>query len=224
MTTPPFPHGAPTPSGPYPGGYYPPPYSQTPVTPPAPPKKKRGRTLLIIAGVVVALGVVSRLGSGDATAPTTVTTADSSTGTVADARNAAGGQQAGIGTEVRDGDFSFTVTGVEPGVQTLGKGAWSTQAQGEFVLVRVTVTNVGSESTMFSGANQKLLDDQGRTFDADSGGAAMYVPDSESFLNRINPGNSVKATVVFDVPAGLKPTAVELHDSMFSSGSTVSLG
>jgi hypothetical protein len=211
MSTPPFPQN------PY-SGQYPPPYGQVPTPPPA-PRKKRGRTVLIVLGVIVALGVISRFGAGSETADTT--TATSGTVTAGSAQQAE--PQAGIGTEVRDGDFAFVVTGVEPGVKQLGKGAWSTQAQGEFVLVRVTVTNVGTESTMFSGGNQKLRDAQGREFDADSGSAVMYVPDSESFLNKINPGNSVNATVVFDVPVDLQPTEIELHDSIFSRGATVSL-
>jgi hypothetical protein len=36
-----------------------------------------------------------------------------------------------MGQEVRDGSFAFVVTGVEPGVRTLGNGAWSSTAQGE---------------------------------------------------------------------------------------------
>jgi Domain of unknown function (DUF4352) len=51
----------------------------------------------------------------------------------------------------------------------------------------------------------------------------MNVPDSESFLTTINPGNSVNGVLVFDVPEGVAPTYIELHDSMFSSGVLVSL-
>jgi uncharacterized protein DUF4352 len=49
------------------------------------------------------------------------------------------------------------------------------------------------------------------------------VPDSESFLTEINPGNSVNGILVFDVPQGLAPAAIELHESMFSSGALVTL-
>lgn len=210
MSTPPFPHNQPHYSG------------QAPVPPPAPPRRRKsGRTALIVLGVFVLLAVIARLAGGSDPASSTA----SSSGSVGTSSGAAQHSEAlaGIGTEVRDGDFAFIVTGVTPGVKQLGKGSWSTRAQGEFVLVKVTVTNIGKDSTMFSGGNQKLRDAQGREFDADSGSAVMYLPDSESFLNQINPGNSVNATVVFDVPAGLQPTAIELHDSMFSRGVTVSL-
>jgi hypothetical protein len=92
-----------------------------------------------------------------------------------------------------------------------------------YVLVHVTVTNVGTESALFTSANQTLLDTQGREFDADAGAALMNVPDSESFLTDITPGNSVEGVLVFDVPEGLSPAAIELHESMFSSGALVSL-
>jgi hypothetical protein len=98
---------------------------------------------------------------------------------------------AGIGDTVQDGSFSFTVTDVHTGPQILGESFMRSEAQGEYVLVDVAVTNVSSESAMFSGFNQTLLDAQGREFSADSGAAVMNVPDSESFLSTINPGNSL---------------------------------
>jgi hypothetical protein len=97
-----------------------------------------------------------------------------------------------IGDEVQDGSFTFKVTNVETGAQALGDSFLRSEAQGMYVLVHVTVTNVGTESALFTSANQALLDAQGREFDADAGAALMNVPDSESFLTDINPGNSVE--------------------------------
>ena len=112
---------------------------------------------------------------------------------------------------------------METGREALGDGFLRSEAQGSYVLVHVTVTNVGTEAQMFTSANQTLLDAQGREFEADAGAALMNVPDSESFLTDINPGNSVDGVLVFDVPEGLSPTGIELHESMFSEGATVSL-
>ncbi|WP_142056831.1 DUF4352 domain-containing protein [Pseudonocardia kunmingensis] len=130
---------------------------------------------------------------------------------------------AGIGDEVQDGSFAFTVTDVKSGVQALGESFLRREAQGEYVLVHVTVRNTGTEAATFLGANQTLLDAQGREFEADSSAAMMNVPDSESFFTPINPGNSVEGVLVFDVPEGLSPAAIELHESMFSGGALVSL-
>ncbi|HEY9475617.1 MAG TPA: DUF4352 domain-containing protein, partial [Mycobacteriales bacterium] len=128
-----------------------------------------------------------------------------------------------IGTEVRDGKFAFTVTKVQPGLDHVGEGFAEQKAQGEFVLVHVTVKNIGDEAQLFDASSQTLVDTQGRQYDADSGVAAIALADSNSFLNNINPGNSVAGILVYDVPKGLALSKIELHDSMFSGGVTVTL-
>ena len=72
--------------------------------------------------------------------------------------------------------------GAETDVKRLGSGFLVSEPQGAYALVRVPVTNIGDEAQMFSGSTQKLLDAQGRKFDAGTGAAVMSVPDSESFL------------------------------------------
>jgi hypothetical protein len=47
--------------------------------------------------------------------------------------------------------------------------------------------------------------------------------DSSTFLNEINPGNSAKGKLIFDVPKSAELTALELHDSPFSGGVEVGL-
>ncbi|WP_203792655.1 DUF4352 domain-containing protein [Actinoplanes couchii] len=54
--------------------------------------------------------------------------------------------------------------------------------------------------------------------------AAIYAnEDGQVLFEEINPGNSVKGKLVFDIPADKKLTSLELHDSMFSGGVTVAL-
>jgi hypothetical protein len=130
---------------------------------------------------------------------------------------------AGIGTAVRDGKFEFTVTSVEPGVARVGDDILGVDAQGQFVLVHVTVTNIGDRAQMFDASSQKMFDAQGREHSADST-AGIYLGDANSFLNDINPGNSIQGVVIFDVPADAVPTSIELHDSFLSGGTTVALG
>src|SRR6266536_106932 len=45
-----------------------------------------------------------------------------------------------------------------------------------------------------------------------------------AFLTDINPGNTVRALILFDLPKGDKAVKAELHDSPFSGGVTVRLG
>lgn len=129
---------------------------------------------------------------------------------------------AGIGTAVRDGKFQFTVTKVQPGVAQVGDRYLNKKAQGQFVLVHVTVKNIGDEARTLDASSQYAFDAQKRKYDAD-GGAAIYMNDTNAFLNDINPGNSVNGIVIFDVPKTTKLTQVELHDSAFSGGVTVRL-
>jgi hypothetical protein len=129
---------------------------------------------------------------------------------------------AGIGDVVKDGKFSFKITKVEKGLSKVGQGYTASKAQGQYVLVHVTVKNIGDEAQMFSDSEQKLIDTKDREYDADSG-AAIWLEDSNGFLKNINPGNTVKGFVLFDVPKNFKLKAIKLHDSMFSGGVTVSL-
>ena len=164
-----------------------------------------------LLGLLICILYAAAFSAAVSSTPTATTTATASAG------------QAGIGTEVQDGAFAFTVTKVDTGLRALGQGVLRSEAQGSYVLVHVTVRNVGTESQLFTDSNQTLLDAQGREFTADTSAAMMNVPDSESFLTDINPGNSVDGVLVFDVPEGVAPASIELQDSMFSSGVLVSL-
>ncbi|MFC6013777.1 DUF4352 domain-containing protein [Nocardia lasii] len=125
------------------------------------------------------------------------------------------------GTEVRDGKFGFTVTKVDPPVQTVGDNEYLRKtAQGEFVLVYVDVANTSTVAQHYFGSNQKLIDDQGREFANDTS-AEMNVNDQLSA--EINPGNKISMVLVFDVPVGTVAAAVEFHDSAFSDGARVAL-
>lgn len=130
---------------------------------------------------------------------------------------------AGIGTAVQDGKFEFVVTGIEAGVAQVGNDVLNEQAQGQFVLVHLTVANIGDASQALFDGNQTLVDTAGREHSANST-AGIYLEGNETFFTEINPGNSVTGTIVFDIPADAVPASVELHDSMFSGGVTVTLG
>jgi hypothetical protein len=129
----------------------------------------------------------------------------------------------GIGDAVRDGKFQFTVTDVEAGKKKVGNEYLNTKAQGQFYLVDITVKNIGDEAQIFFADNQTLFNADGQEYSADST-ASIYLDESNSFMEEINPGNTVKGTVVFDIPKGMDPSKIELHDSMLSGGVTVDLG
>ena len=130
----------------------------------------------------------------------------------------------GVGAKVGDGQFELGVTGVErPGASMPGQFGTTEKAQGEFVIVRVNVTNVGNEGQTLMSTGQKLFNDKNQSFEPSS--AILSLKDAEKFfLQNINPGNSVKgAPLLFDVAPGTKLASIELHDSPFSGGVKVAL-
>ncbi|GGK46149.1 DUF4352 domain-containing protein [Nocardia camponoti] len=135
---------------------------------------------------------------------------------------AARSSAAPAGTEVRDGKFGFTVTGVDAPVATVGTNQFLQKtAQGEFIQVHVDIANTSNVAQTYFGSDQKLIDTQGREFKNDTA-AELNVNDS-SVIGTINPGNKVSVILVFDVPAGTTPAAIEFHDSAFSNGARVAV-
>jgi hypothetical protein len=111
----------------------------------------------------------------------------------------------------KDGKFTFVVTKASRATH-MG----ISDAQGEFIVLTVRVTNHGTKAQMLDASSQKLLVGN-KTYDADGGAS------SDAFLKDINPGNSVTAKLAFDVPKGTRANQVVLHDSPFSNGVRISL-
>ncbi|WP_241387002.1 DUF4352 domain-containing protein [Rhodococcus sp. CH91] len=205
MTMPPQP-----PAGQQP--YYPPPAQ------PQPQPKKRKKWPWILGAVLLIIVIVSVSGGGDE---------GSSDGSGSGSNGSAlqdDAPAAGIGTEVRDGKFAFTVTNVETGQTQAGTNPYANKVpQGQFVFVHVDVKNIGDRPQSYFGGNQKLIDAQGREF-ADDTEAEIYANEGNYTIGEINPGNAVSVILVFDVPADAQPKSLELHDSAFSNGVTVNIG
>lgn len=190
-------------------------------------------TVVVFAVLIIAAAIggnggsssTSAASSGTATAPvnTSAPAAPSAAATSKAPATTKAAPAPGLKTPVRDGKFQFVVNSVKTGVATIGDSGFDMKAQGQFVLISVSVTNIGNESQLFDASNQVLLDASGKQYSASSE-AAIYLPSAQqAFLEDINPGNSVTGTLVYDVPKTMVPAAIELHDSMFSGGVTVRL-
>ncbi|MEV4180008.1 DUF4352 domain-containing protein [Streptosporangium canum] len=191
---------------------------------PATAQKKRGgclRVILVGGAVLAALVVVGVvLGGGDGTS------GDSDNTTATDTSTPSGKQKEPksprVGDVVKDGKFSFKITKIDKGLTQVGEDFTTSKAQGQYVLVHVTVRNIGDEAQLFDGSAQKLIDSKDRQYDTDSA-ATLSLKDSNAFLNNINPGNSVSGILLFDVPQDFRIKAIELHDSPFSGGVEIEL-
>jgi hypothetical protein len=181
---------------------------------PTPPRSKRSKLSWILgtAGVVVMLCCASGIFMANRL--------DRPGGTASGGSSAS---MARLGQPVRDGKFEFTVTNVVCGKPSEGTGLTTRTARGEYCEVAVTVKNIGTVPQVFDGSSQKAKGPAGATY-ADDRTAELYANNSDqAFLSEINPGNAVPGVLVFDVPRGGRIPGVELHDSVFSTGVTVSV-
>lgn len=184
-------------------------------------KKKR---IVLPLGVVAIAAMASAGGGDEGTDPTVASASGSESGTESvDTKDSGSTETApGLNDAVRDGKFEFTVKKVDCGKTKIGSSMLGTKAQGQFCLVSVKVENIGDEAQSMFGDNQLMFDQEGREFSADTE-AAIYLDNAQTLWEEINPGNSINGVVVFDVPKNAVPESIELHDSMFSDGVTVSL-
>lgn len=196
------------------------PYGSCP--PPPPPKKKRVWPWLIIPAIILLCG----FGGCAAILSNSDEVATSFQEGVEDGMKGAAGNgsdTAPAGSAVRDGKFEFQVTKVEQGQEAV---SWSSlvqkEAQGQFVIVHITVTNIGDTAQFYFGQNQTLIDGQGREFTNDFT-AEAYVNEPGEGAGEINPGLEFDRVLVFDVPVDAQPAAIEFHDSAFSGGAKVAL-
>lgn len=210
-------------------------YTAPPPAAPAPeaPKKKPiyKRVWFIVLAVLVVIIVATQAGGGgdDSTATTSGAASTDDTAIAGEPETGAVAEPAveessnpGIGEEAADGKFTFVVNGIDCSATEIGDQYFGETAQGQFCIVDVTITNTGNEAQSFFGDNATLFNADKQQFSADTS-AAIYLEDSSSLYEEINPGNTLNSRVVFDVPAGTVPTAIELHDSAFSGGVTIDL-
>jgi hypothetical protein len=128
---------------------------------------------------------------------------------------------------VRDGKFQFTITSVAH-VKSVGDTAdgFGDTAQGEYTVLHVTVTNISDQPQTLDDSSQYIYDSAGRKYNASTSADLDLnsATGSDSvFFNNINPGNTVRGELAFDMPAGAKAVKAELHDSVFSGGISVNL-
>lgn len=120
-----------------------------------------------------------------------------------------------------DGPLTFTVTGVDSGTSiTAPDNEFLTKdAQGEFIVVHLTVQNTSADPGQFLGTFQKLKA-AGQVYNIDDE-ATFYV--GGGFVD-IPPGGQVDVGLAYDVPPGTVPETVELHADPTSPGVEVPLG
>ncbi|HEX6446541.1 MAG TPA: DUF4352 domain-containing protein [Streptosporangiales bacterium] len=174
---------------------------------------------VVYVGLLYAAGNAADEAMRSSRLPTTSSTIEPSAGSTHGAAKVAK-----IGQSVRDGKFEFTVVKVTHATH-VGDSVFGENAQGRYTIVQLRIKNIGNESQSLLDDNQYAYDAKGRKFSADSSAdiALSGTDKGATWFNEINPGNSVHGKIAFDMPAKAKAVKIELHDSMFSDGVTVSL-
>ena len=139
----------------------------------------------------------------------------------AGANSAVGPRPLGLNQPARDGKFEFVARSVSCGHDFVGTQWLRDEPQGQFCVVELTVTNIGTEAQRFADGNQRAFGPGGEGYAADTGAGVGANGNGDAVWNVINPGNTLAAKVVFDIPRGASIVRLELHDSGLSRGVTI---
>lgn len=184
--------------------------------------------ILTVIGVLVLLAIIGGAASGG-NKTNNNSSSSSNTGsktTAATSNNTAALPK--LNQPANDGKFQFTITSFNCGeTQVTQPDApdITSQAQGQFCSMNLTVKNIGTVAQDFDASSQYIYDNSGKQYSYSSDATITANPTSSQFpvLETVNPGNSVSGTVVFDIPKTITPVTATLHDSAASGGVKVSL-
>lgn len=175
-------------------------------------KKKR---IIVPLALVVLIGLSTAMNGGSSGSSSTATGTDSTS------EEAAPEAMAKIGDTVTDGDWSYVVSNLKCGVKQVGSSLLGAEAQGQFCIVSISATNNGTKADYFLGSDHKLYDVNGSEYESDSS-AWIYLEDN-MLLDKVNPGNTSKGQIVFDVPETADLDYILVTSSFLSDGVKVSL-
>jgi hypothetical protein len=194
----------------------------TPSTPPQPPDPAapldRRARLIRWYGIGVAIGIALLVATvAWALLRNPAKTVDVSSPSISGTNTAAAPSAPG---EVVNANLAFQVTGVDsaPTVTSPTDELLTKEATGEFVILSLVVRNTGNETSYYL-SNQQKLKSGSDTFEAD--------PEASNYLGSLyrglNPGDQAQIALVFDVPPGTVPDAIEVHGDAVAPGTDIPL-
>lgn len=176
------------------------------MVPPQQPKKKKPVFLIgclgaiaffVVIGIIIAVVAASTVGGGASSEPKELPK---------------------IGTPVKSDDLEFTLSDYACGVKVSDPTGELTP-QGQFCKISVSVKNVGTKEAVLLDTAVKLKNGEAE-YSASSD--TLFVNDSLKF-ETVNPGNTVKGVIYFDVPKDVVPKVAKVSGNIFSSGKDIAL-
>ena len=105
----------------------------------------------------------------------------------------------------KNGDTEFTLIGLAAGLPSITGSHTEFPAKGQFVRLRLVVTNTGTSSVLFDTKRQLLVDDKGAT----------HAPEEQAMIIKRQPaqfdlghGVRVEFDLYWDIPKDVKPAAL----------------
>jgi hypothetical protein len=178
----------------------------------------RHKILTAIGGIFIFFILIAAMSGGD-----TSTNTSSSNGSTSN-----GSEQVetsyGINDEVTVGDMKWTLTDAYIKTSLAGAFGGTETTQGQFVVINVTVENLGTD--MKSMSNLTLVDSQGREFTNSSSSFKNLGAEQLYILENLNPNLPFTFADVYEVPADAEGFYVITGDlSLFGSKeANISLG
>ncbi len=131
---------------------------------------------------------------------------------------------AGVGDKMTLKGTAYQVTGVQK-AKVLGETEFDrVKANGQFVIVRMTLTNKEDEPATILEDNIRLVGGNGKNYST-SDDALFAFPDQSFLLEEIQPDNSEKGVLVYDLPANAVSGAkIEVTDLFSDSKGQIDLG
>jgi hypothetical protein len=155
-------------------------------------------------------------GMSESATPTTSTKSKSSTESTSESPTTASGS----GAQASDGGLTFAITGTETASSVKYQDAPVTKnAQGEYIVVHMTVLNSGDAEGTFLATLQKL-NAGGTTYSIDDEATAYL---NGTWADLTAPGDTADVAIAFDVPPGTTPESLEVHGAPMSTGVEVPL-
>lgn len=120
------------------------------------------------------------------------------------------------GEAVKVGKATWKVLEVESKTEYAKKDGGMIRAEGVFVLLKLSLTNEGSEQTMLTGEELELVDDTKNTFSFDSRNNNIYLNNlgKENLVNQgaVAAGKTITGWILFDVSKDTKGLQLKAKD------------
>lgn len=167
--------------------------------------KTLNKFIKIILGIFVLFFIVALLSGGDSTSDKGASSNIASdqvqeNTTTSEAASEPTSEIYKVGDKVVVGDRAYTITDVKT-ASSVGDDFTKKEATGVYVIVTMTIENIGKESATMGTSDVKIIDSEGRTFESDTN--AWIALKNNILLKQIQPGLPVTGETIFDVPKGI---------------------